>query len=352
MPKLTPNYKIPYPVDGDPIWQGAQQMEQLALTVDRTMKTVNGSPGPAGPAGPPGPQGFQGPRGLPGPQGPPGEPGIQGPAGERGPSGPKGAPGTDGTGFTLLGTATSISELPRSPKAGDAYLVGNTVHVWSGSLWVDVGQIQGPPGPAGPAGERGAQGLQGPRGSQGPMGPRGETGPAGPQGIRGEQGLRGLPGEAGPAGPPGPGISKIFGFLRWRGGWYEPPNHSFHRLESNSGARLYVFKDSGGVALTDSGTPRLVAPVSGLYQLTVTQTWIQGSKAKGAGLGGNRFDGGKDMYVWMDKNDSQFLSVSNTRWLAAGTVLYPWTWNSHQTAISPAERGNTSEYGMTLLIPD
>ena len=54
MPQYTPNYKIPYPTAGDPIHQGAAQMEALAKKVDSTMIGVSGIPGPAGPQGPQG----------------------------------------------------------------------------------------------------------------------------------------------------------------------------------------------------------------------------------------------------------------------------------------------------------
>lgn len=93
MPRYTPNYRIPYPVDGDPIWQGAQQMQALALTVDKTMTGVSGIPGPEGPAGP---QGSQGPKGPAGPKGDTGPAGPKGDAGPAGPAGPQGIQGPAG----------------------------------------------------------------------------------------------------------------------------------------------------------------------------------------------------------------------------------------------------------------
>ncbi|QNQ90885.1 hypothetical protein GP475_09710 [Corynebacterium poyangense] len=167
MPLYTPNYKIPYPTTGDPIWQGAIQMEALAKKVDETMKTVNGTPGS------PGPRGEQGPPGDPGPRGEPG---------------PKGDPGKDGTGFTLKGTqpdAASIKKL--SGKPGDAYMALDTkdVYVYSGTEWISVGQITGPAGPPGEPGKQGDPGPRGEQGLQGPQGPKGEQGPQGPQGPKG-----------------------------------------------------------------------------------------------------------------------------------------------------------------------
>ncbi|MCT1804379.1 collagen-like protein [Corynebacterium sanguinis] len=154
MPQYTPNYKIPYPTAGDPIYQGAAQMEALAKKVDSTMISVSGIPGPEGPRGP------QGLKGDTGPQGP------EGPA---------------GTGFTLRGTVATAAALPADASPGDAYLIDadQTVAVWSGTEWENVGSIQGPQGP------EGAQGPQGPEGAQGPQGLKGDRGP---QGLQGEPG--------------------------------------------------------------------------------------------------------------------------------------------------------------------
>ena len=96
MPRYTPNYKIPYPTAGDPIYLGAQQMADLALTVDKTMTGVSGIPGPAGPAGPQGIQGPAGPAGARGPAGPAGPAGERGPQGIQGPAGPQGPAGAKG----------------------------------------------------------------------------------------------------------------------------------------------------------------------------------------------------------------------------------------------------------------
>src|SRR5699024_6466104 len=47
MPGYTSNYSIPYPLDGDPVYQGAAQMKALADKVDATMIAVDGQPGPS-----------------------------------------------------------------------------------------------------------------------------------------------------------------------------------------------------------------------------------------------------------------------------------------------------------------
>lgn len=41
MPQYTPNYQIPYPVNGDPIHLGAEQMQALATKVDSQLKDVS-----------------------------------------------------------------------------------------------------------------------------------------------------------------------------------------------------------------------------------------------------------------------------------------------------------------------
>ncbi len=181
-----------------------------------------GEQGVAGLQGPQGPQGEQGPAGQAGPQGTQGEQGPTGPEGPQGPVGPQGPAGQDGTGISIQGTVATIGDLPANGNSnGDLYIVtadGNG-YAWDGSMWTNVGQIQGPQGPQGeqgmqgaqgmqgeqgPAGTQGAQGEQGVAGPTGPEGPQGETGPTGPQGPQGEQGPAGSMGPQGAQGPVGP----------------------------------------------------------------------------------------------------------------------------------------------------
>jgi hypothetical protein len=161
------------------------------------------SPGPRGPQGPQGPAGLTGPSGSQGPQGEPGPSGSQGP---------------QGTGLTILGSLPSTGSLPISSSTGDGYLIGGNLHIWDGSSWENVGNVQGPSGSIGPAGPTGPTGPSGsigpigpsgsigpagPSGSQGPQGPQGPTGPQGPQGIAGPSGSQGPSGSIGPVGPSG-----------------------------------------------------------------------------------------------------------------------------------------------------
>ena len=59
-----------------------------------------------------------------------------------------------------------------SGATGDMFITQNDGHghVWNGSSWDDVGQIQGPAGPQGTSGTDGAQGVMGLQGSQGASG--------------------------------------------------------------------------------------------------------------------------------------------------------------------------------------
>ena len=96
---------------------------------------------------------------LTGPAGPAGSDGAEG---AQGPAGPAGA---DGTSFSIIGTVDDTSDLGEIyiGDPGDAFLVNSTVHihVWSGSEWIDLGDISGPPGVAGADGADGADGATG-----------------------------------------------------------------------------------------------------------------------------------------------------------------------------------------------
>ena len=204
---------------------------------------ATGDTGPTGATGPQGPQGIQGVKGDTGDTGPTGPQGIQGVQGEQGikgdtgdtgatgatgptgPTGDTGATGAPGTSVNIKGEVATVENLPSSGNSiGDAYIVtadGN-LYTWTGSAWLDVGQIVGPQGPTGatgatgptgatgdtgPQGPQGIQGIQGEQGIQGPTGDTGATGatgPQGPQGIQGEVGPTGATGATGATGDTGP----------------------------------------------------------------------------------------------------------------------------------------------------
>ena len=196
---------------------------------------------------------------------------------------------------------------------------------------------------------RGGTGAKGATGEQGPPGVQGPQGVPGEQGIQGPPGATGARGATGPQGPPGEAAPKYYGFLRWSGPWYNPVSNAFTRLRRNSDGRLVVYKDSGGVAVASSNDPHLYIPVSGVWHLSVTQTWGNGPIDKGAGLGTSLTDGAAGMELWQDFNGYRHGVTSRATYLSAGTVLYPWTWNGTNSGMSPADRGLVSEYSAVLL---
>lgn len=79
----------------------------------------------------------------------------------RGPQGPK---GETGAALAIKGSFPSLEELQEQHPAGtlgDAYMVGSRLYSWSGSAWVDCGDIKGPKGDQGERGERGHVGPAG-----------------------------------------------------------------------------------------------------------------------------------------------------------------------------------------------
>lgn len=83
--------------------------------------------------------------------------------GPEGPTGPQGIQGPAGTSINISGTVATQSALPTGASQNDTYLVQDvsSYFVWTGTEWVDVGDIAGPQGPAGPAGPAGADGADG-----------------------------------------------------------------------------------------------------------------------------------------------------------------------------------------------
>lgn len=188
---------------------------------DTGLQGPQGEQGPKGDTGLQGPQGERGLRGLQGATGATGPQGERGPQGATGPQGPKGDKGEQGTGVTIKGRYDSLSALIAAhPKGneGDAYMVGTSLYAWSGTEWIDCGNIQGPKGDkgdTGPQGLRGVQGEKGATGATGPQGAKGDKGDAftyadftqkqlaslkGPKGDKGDTGAKGDTGERGPQG--------------------------------------------------------------------------------------------------------------------------------------------------------
>lgn len=115
---------------------------------------------------------------APGIQGPPG---IQGEVGETGETGPM---GPQGNSISIKGTLSAGAwSAPSYPTVGDIWIAGGDITgdvtgilgdgiEWTGTLWVNVGQLRGPigeTGPDGPQGIQGEQGVPGPLNTEIPM---------------------------------------------------------------------------------------------------------------------------------------------------------------------------------------
>lgn len=128
--------------------------------------------------------------------------------GEKGDKGEPGEKGETGAALAIKGTKNSTSDLPKTGKAGDAYMIGGDLYVWSDTTWTNVGRVKGeigktgPQGPQGPRGPQGPTGAKGEKGDQGEQGPRGFTGEQGANGIQGPRGATGPRGEKGDKGDP------------------------------------------------------------------------------------------------------------------------------------------------------
>lgn len=274
--------------------------------------------------------------------------------------------------------------------SGTTYAPGDVVY-YSYSSWVAKAETKG----VAPSTSRTGATYWGQVAARGATGPAGSPGERGPQGIQGE---RGEPGQTGAQGPAGQGFNfrglwdsrtlyaaydvvnysgaswvatgsnsntypqllsrswsllsgtpNVHGALRWSGPWYNPAANTFIRLRTVSDGRLVTYRDTGGCTATDGNNPRLIAPVSGWYQLSATQTWGNGAAVKGAGLGTSQTDGMAGMYLWDDFNGKQFGTVSRSVFLDAGTVLYPWVFNGPSSGMSGGDRGMWSEYSILLL---
>jgi hypothetical protein len=308
-----------------------------AALLDFVLK--QGIAGPTGPAGPTtislgtvaatGPTGFpsitnsgtitdlvlnftlqQGPVGATGPTGAEGAAstavGPTGPTGV-GITGPTGTAGADGTGVSILGSYATFSALQAaqpSGQTGDAYLVAGELYVWTGSVWTNVGSIQGPTGSTGSTGPTGSSGATGATGStgatgangssiQGATGPTGVTGSTGPTGSTGATGL-GLTGATGPTGADGPsggptgptgatGISITANYVITSpaGGSYSVNGTSGNPVLILLRGHTYVFTVSA------AGHPFWLQTTSGQYN--ATYTYSTGVTNGGEDMGGITF---------------------------------------------------------------
>lgn len=123
--------------------------------------------------------------------------------GEKGEQGVRGEKGETGAALAIKGTKNSTADLPKAGQAGDAYMIGGDLYVWSDTTWTNVGRVKGEVGQTGPQGPAGPRGPQGPTGAKGEKGDQGEQGPRGFTGEQGANGIQGPRGETGPRGAKG-----------------------------------------------------------------------------------------------------------------------------------------------------
>ena len=151
-------------------------------------------------------RGFSGFSGMTGPAGASGYSGYSGAVGPQGVglSGYSGFSGASGTSLGIKGVVTTSTLLPGWPSSyggtvGSGYITTDTNHlwVWSGSTWVDAGNIVGPQGASGYSG---ISGFKGDTGAVGGLGYSGYSGVSGATGATGASGMSGFSGAVGPVG--------------------------------------------------------------------------------------------------------------------------------------------------------
>ena len=137
--------------------------------------------------------------------------------GEKGERGEPGVKGETGAALAIKGTKNSTSDLPKTGKAGDAYMINGDLYVWSDTTWTNVGRVKGEKGDQGEPGVKGdppkltisdagtwvIDGKDTGKKAMGPKGEQGDIGEPGPRGLQGIQGEDGIQGKQGPPGPPG-----------------------------------------------------------------------------------------------------------------------------------------------------
>lgn len=101
--------------------------------------------------------------------------------GDTGDTGVKGETGATGASLTIKGSYDSYEELIAEHPTGnngDSYLVNESLYVWNGNAWENVGNIKGDIGATSETGAKGDTGTKGGTGDKGVKGDTGDTGPA------------------------------------------------------------------------------------------------------------------------------------------------------------------------------
>jgi len=190
--------------------------------------------------------------------------------------GPPGPAGPQGSAVNIKGSFTSSTQLPSTGQAGDAYLIGGNLWVYTGSgtpPFTNVGNIQGPQGVPGPAGQS-VTGPAGPKGDPGAPGQAGATGPAG-QSVTGPQGP---PGSSAPAGRTWATVAT--------GTYNTPTDGLFRQIGSTVVMSLPVTSDVVAIATVDVNLSTSSSTQLYLMQCIIDNTTRQGNPAFGGGASG------------------------------------------------------------------
>ena len=405
-------------------WSGTKWETSNSLMGPQGPQGVAGVQGPQGVQGPIGPDGPQGPQGLqgdPGPQGPQGNVGvinligrltdvsqlpdpIASPDGDAylvgtilwvtrqdqwidmgDVAGPAGASaydvavangfagtqadwlaslhGQDGIGLQILGSLSSIAELPMTGNSlGDAYIISEKLYIWQGTIWDAIGQTgpAGPQGVVGPTGPIGPQGPAGPDGPQGPIGPDGAQGPAGPTGPS----LKVLGVVSDVASLPSSG--NVLGDSYWVGtqlySWNDTQWEASNSLEGQAGPQgIQGDRGPAGPSLmikgtaTDPGTLPSVGNnngdsywIGGVLYTWENGNWLESNDLTGPqgpagadGIQGPQGPAGPSLKVLGTVADTGSLpstgnSLGDAYWV--GTQLYAWNgtqWEASNSLIGP-----------------
>ena len=259
------------------------------FTIPRGNTGAQGDTGATGAQGIKGDTGNTGPKGDTGNTGPKGDTGntgaqgLKGDTGATGPKGDTGNTGAQGVSVTLRGTKATISDLPGSGSAGDAWIVttgdggshlDGSLWFWntSTSTWNDIGKIVGPQGDrgltgakgdtgntgaTGPKGDTGAQGIQGNTGATGPKGDTGNTGATGPKGDTGNTGPKGDTGNAGPGIATGGTAGQILAKV-------DSTDYNTHWIDQSSTSSLV----NGSATLTLNSDGSVSVPLASVIKAT------------------------------------------------------------------------------------
>ena len=218
--------------------------------------------------------------------------------GVQGLDGLQGLQGEYGPGFTIIGSVagpaddTSLKAAFPGANTGEGVIdqSDDTLWIYDGTNWINIGSFRGVQGFDGPQGiqglqgtigEEGIQGSRGYRGFQGIQGLQGTKGHQGTQGVQGLQGTQGVQGVQGVQGTQGvqglQGIQGIQGVQGMQGTTGIQGDTGFQGFSGDDSGSVLEFNFLGANANTDPGQGNLLlnAPAANTSDFAnTTQMWI------------------------------------------------------------------------------